>query len=80
MSLSLSASKFVDATASMLVNDESSHCFNNYQNARAYAMKLYIAAYLLDGKSIDSNGALYTPGAYHDGDRFILNRPININS
>ncbi len=77
MSLSPSAAKYVDATAATLAKDENSHCFNDYDKAKAYAVKLYIAAYLLDGKSIDPDGALHVPGAYHDGDRFIMNRPIN---
>ena len=80
MSLSPSASKFVEETVYMLAHDESSHCFNDYEKAKAYAVKLYIAAYLLDGKTMDSNGHLHSPGAYHDGDRFIMNRPVNTQS
>ena len=74
MEFSQSATKFIDASTSMLFHDEQSHCFNNYEQAKTHAIRLYMAAYLIDGHTIDTNGHMHIPGAYREGDDFIMNK------
>ncbi len=65
--------QFIKQKTEELVSSASSHCYNDEKAAKAHAVKLYIAAYLLDGKCLDSFGNLYTPGMYHHGDMFLMN-------